>query len=85
MWQIITQRFFRRGDRRLGFYTLLLSTGQTWNPKQKQAFQGGDPLLWIRWPTIPTIRWQSTWPRSSPRRSPADPRISAICMETASP
>ncbi len=45
MKQIIGQRFFRRGDRRLGFYTLLLSTGQTWNPKEKQAFQGGDPLL----------------------------------------
>ena len=45
MKQIIGQRFFRRGDRRLGFYTLLLSSGQTWNPKEKQAFQGGDPLL----------------------------------------
>jgi ferric-dicitrate binding protein FerR (iron transport regulator) len=44
MKQIIGQRFFRRGDRRRGFYTLLLSTGQTWDPKEKQAFQGGDPL-----------------------------------------
>ena len=45
MKQIIGQRFFRRGDRRLGFYTLLLSTGQTWNPVEKQAFRDGDPLL----------------------------------------
>jgi tetratricopeptide (TPR) repeat protein len=45
MKQIIGQRFFRRGDRRVGFYTLLLSAGLKWNPKEKQAFQGGDPLL----------------------------------------
>jgi tetratricopeptide (TPR) repeat protein len=45
MKQIIAQRFFRRGDRRLGFYTLLLSSGQTWNPAEKEAFPGGDPLL----------------------------------------
>jgi len=45
MKQIISQRFFRRGDRRLGFYTLLLSSGQTWNPKEKQDFGGPAPLL----------------------------------------
>ena len=45
MKQIIGQRFFHRGDRRLGFYTLLLSSGQTWNPREKQDFGGPDPLL----------------------------------------
>jgi tetratricopeptide (TPR) repeat protein len=45
MKQVIAQRFFRRGDRRLGFHALLLSTGQTWNPKEKQDVGGGDPLL----------------------------------------
>ncbi len=45
MKQIIGQRFFGRGDRRLGFYTLLLSSGQTWNPKEKQDFGGPAPLL----------------------------------------
>ena len=43
--QIIGQRFFRHGDRRLGLYTLLLSTGQTWNPKEKQVFPDGESLL----------------------------------------
>jgi tetratricopeptide (TPR) repeat protein len=30
--QIVGQRFFAKGDRRLGLYTLLLSSGVTWNP-----------------------------------------------------
>ena len=41
---IIGQRFFRHGDRRLGFYTLLVSSGYTWKPGEKQSVAGGDPL-----------------------------------------
>ena len=31
---IIGRRFFARGDRRIGFYTLLLSSGEVWSLKQ---------------------------------------------------
>jgi len=36
--QIIAQRFFQRGDRRLGFYALMIGDGHTWNPQEEQVF-----------------------------------------------
>ncbi|MGA2259074.1 MAG: hypothetical protein ABSG53_30760, partial [Thermoguttaceae bacterium] len=75
MKQIIGQRFFRRGDRRLGFYTLLLSTGQTWNPKEKQDFGGGDPLLvdpMADHPNDPLAKYVSAYLASSRPGGPKD-------------
>ena len=86
MKQIIGQRFFRRGDRRMGFYTLLVSTGQTWNPKEKQAFQGGDPLLLdplADHPNDPAGQVRGRVPGR--RRGPADPRTSATCRLHGTP
>ena len=34
--QVIAERYFNRGDRRIGFYALLLSNGHNWDRKQKQ-------------------------------------------------
>ncbi|MFH1266012.1 MAG: hypothetical protein ABIK89_09805, partial [Planctomycetota bacterium] len=34
--RIIADRFFARGDRRLGFYALLIAGGNTWNEQEKQ-------------------------------------------------
>jgi len=47
--QVISQRFLQRGDRRLGFYTLLLSSAYVWNPQQEHDFGNNlrlrlDPL-----------------------------------------
>ena len=42
--EVVGQRFFHRGDRRLGFYTLLLASGCTWKRGDKQSFRDGDPL-----------------------------------------
>ena len=41
MQQIVSEKFFSRGDRRIGFYTLLISGGYNWNPKNLPAF---DPV-----------------------------------------
>jgi hypothetical protein len=75
--QIIGQRFFRRNDRRMGFYALLFSTGRMWNPKEKHEFQGGDPLLLdplADHPDKPLAKYIAAY---SPCCSPVDPRISA--------
>jgi tetratricopeptide (TPR) repeat protein len=34
--QIITEKYFESGDRRIGFYTLLISGGHSWDRQQKQ-------------------------------------------------
>jgi Tfp pilus assembly protein PilF len=39
--QIIGQRFFARGDRRIGFYTLLTSSGLTWDPQTAHRLDNG--------------------------------------------
>ncbi|NQU24027.1 MAG: FecR domain-containing protein [Candidatus Nealsonbacteria bacterium] len=36
--QIIAERFFDRGDRRTGFYTLMITDGHVWNPQDQQTF-----------------------------------------------
>lgn len=46
---VIGRRFFARGDRRLGFYTLLLSSGERWKTDQRVQLSDGtttrmDPL-----------------------------------------
>ncbi|MEZ6111599.1 MAG: hypothetical protein R3C99_11340 [Pirellulaceae bacterium] len=47
--EIITQRFLGRGDRRIGFYTLLLSSMHTWNPESEHETASGpiklDPTI----------------------------------------
>ena len=46
---VIGRRFFARGDRRIGFYTLLVSSGQRWDVDQRVQLDDGtttqmDPL-----------------------------------------
>ena len=75
MKQIIGQRFFRHGDRRLGFYTLMLCAAQTWDPKEKQAFAGGDPLLvdpLADHPNDPLAKYISAYLASSRPGGPKD-------------
>jgi RNA polymerase sigma factor (sigma-70 family) len=75
MKQIIGQRFFRRGDRRLGFYTLLLSSGLTWNPKDRQDAGGGDPLLFdplADHPKDPLARYAAVYLASAKPGGPKD-------------
>lgn len=38
---VIARRFFARGDRRLGFYTLLLSSGERWNVDRRVQLGDG--------------------------------------------
>jgi predicted Zn-dependent protease len=50
LMQIIGQRFFAKGDHRIGFYTLLMSSGLTWDPQSEQAMNNGthvrfDPVV----------------------------------------
>ncbi len=42
--EVIARRFFSRGDRRVGFYALLIAGGQTWNPKDEQNFGNNTQL-----------------------------------------
>ena len=47
--EVIGRRFFARGDRRLGFYTLLLSSGERWEIDRRVELKDGtttrmDPL-----------------------------------------
>jgi ferric-dicitrate binding protein FerR (iron transport regulator)/tetratricopeptide (TPR) repeat protein len=39
--QIVGQRFLSRGDRRIGFYVLLFSTGVSWDPQTETALNNG--------------------------------------------
>lgn len=41
MRNVIGRRFFAKGDRRIGFYTLLMATGQTWNADKPVQLDDG--------------------------------------------
>jgi ferric-dicitrate binding protein FerR (iron transport regulator) len=43
--EVIARRFFARGDRRVGFYALLIAGGHTWNAKDQQHFGNSVELL----------------------------------------
>ncbi|MHC4179507.1 MAG: hypothetical protein ACYSWU_18500, partial [Planctomycetota bacterium] len=43
--EIIARRFFGRGDRRVGFYALLIAGGHAWEAKQEQNFGSKTRLL----------------------------------------
>ncbi len=40
--QIVGQRFFAKGDRRAGFYTLLMASGRTWDPQGDHVMADGS-------------------------------------------
>jgi tetratricopeptide (TPR) repeat protein len=40
--QIVGQRFFAKGDRRVGFYTLLMASGRTWDPQGDHVMADGS-------------------------------------------
>jgi len=42
--RVIVERFLNRGDRRLGFYTLLLNAGRHWNPDETEKFDNNISL-----------------------------------------
>ncbi len=42
--QIVGQRFFAKGDRRIGFYTLLMASGATWDPESERAMSDGTQV-----------------------------------------
>lgn len=42
--QVIAQRYFSRGDRRIGFYTLMIASNQNWVPDTVQSYSHGIKL-----------------------------------------
>jgi len=42
MMRVISHRFFRNGDRRIGFYALAVSSGHRWDPKNQVNLGGND-------------------------------------------
>ena len=76
MQDVIAKRFFANGDRRLGFYTLLLSSGWHWDPEEVVELDDGtsvkmDPR--VDHPTHPLAQYvasqlelRNDWPRVVP-------------------
>ena len=51
MMRVIAHRFFRNGDRRIGFYTLAVSSGNQWDPKKQVNLGGNDSEMFD--PAVP--------------------------------